>query len=207
MTQIFKNVLAIGAHPDDIEFSCLGYLLKLKKNGANVKAFVASMGCKGDSTSGLSRIQESRLALENVASDFYFNEESGIELTDYELLSVKIRNIILTYKPDLILIHSQHDTHQEHKILRDIVITAARRYPCSIFSYKSVSVTASYMENVFVDVTNEIDEKIKRIRFHKSQGHHEYMSVDFIREYHISWFGKMHGMRYVESYYVEQLIY
>jgi LmbE family N-acetylglucosaminyl deacetylase len=207
MTQGFKNILAIGAHPDDIEFSCLGYLLKLKSSGANIISYIASMGCKGDPTSGLSRIEESKQALKNVTNDVYYNERSGIELSDYETLSVNIRNIILTNKPDLILIHSQHDTHQEHKYLRDIVITAARRFPCTIFSYKSVSVTASYMENIFVDVTKEIEEKIRYISFHKSQSHHEYMSEEFIREYHVSWFGKMHGMRYVESYYVEQLIY
>ena len=51
MSLIFKNVLAVGAHPDDIEYSCLGFLLKQKNSGANISTFVVSLGSSNDKTS------------------------------------------------------------------------------------------------------------------------------------------------------------
>ena len=49
-----KNILAIGAHPDDIEISCLGYLLKQnKEKKSRISVFIASSGSLKDSTSGM----------------------------------------------------------------------------------------------------------------------------------------------------------
>ena len=59
----FQKVLAIGAHPDDVEFSCYGYLSKLKDKGAEIAVYIASNGCLGDPTSGPHRLKESEKAL------------------------------------------------------------------------------------------------------------------------------------------------
>ncbi|MBI5286784.1 MAG: PIG-L family deacetylase, partial [Deltaproteobacteria bacterium] len=41
------NVLAIGAHPDDVEFGCSGTLIKYVTKGANVYLLVLSEGSFG----------------------------------------------------------------------------------------------------------------------------------------------------------------
>ena len=203
----FKNVLAIGAHPDDIEFSCLGLLYKLHKQGSQVNVFIASNGSSGDPSSSAIRISESRLALSCINPNFIFNNTSGVNHSDFESISNKVRQLLLDIKPDLILVHSQHDTHQEHRFLRDMVITATRRIPCTILSYKSVSVTASYEENFFVDISDEFDLKLESILQHSSQLHHDYMTSDFIKQFHVNWFAKLRGLNYVESYHLEQAIF
>ena len=202
----FKRVLAIGAHPDDVEFSCLGYLMKLKENGSKITVYVASNGSAGDPTSSVDRIDESRNALHCIGAELVYRNQSGICITDYEKISVELRALILRTKPDLILIHSQFDTHQEHKYLRDIVMTASRRVPCSIFSYKSVSVTVGYQENLYININKYIDKKIEYVRMHKSQRGHVYMSEESIRLFHVSWFAKMRANDYIESFYAEQII-
>ena len=200
----FEKVFAIGAHPDDIEFSCLGYLLRLKNNGANISIYVASNGSKGDPTSSSNRIDESKLALKNLEANLYYNNFSGISNNNFESLTEQIRSKILKFKPDLILIHSQYDTHQEHKLIREISISACRRYPCTLISFKSPSVTSSFNENYFVDISDYLDTKISMIRMHKSRIHHDYMRIDFLKNFHINWFSKIRGFKYVESYYLEQ---
>lgn len=203
----YKSVLAIGAHPDDVEFSCMGFLLQLSEQGTEVNVYIASNGSKGDPSSGPHRLQESKEALSYIKNvTVYNNNMSGISETAYEKLSSEIRSLILEIKPDLILVHDSNDTHQEHRYLHDIVITAARRFPVSIFTYKSVSVTAAFKENIFVDIEKYFNKKIKALSKHKSQAEHEYMSIDFIKSYHHNWFARMHNMGAVESYCIEQLI-
>jgi two-component system response regulator HydG len=202
----FNRVLAIGAHPDDVEFSCLGYLMKLKENGSKIIVYIASNGSAGDPTSSVNRIDESRNALHCIGAELFYRNQSGISIEDYEKISAELRLLILENRPDLILIHSQFDTHQEHKYLRDILMTASRRVPCSIISYKSVSVTVGYEENLFININKYIDKKIEYVRMHKSQRGHEYMSEESIRLFHVNWFAKMRASDYVESFHVEQII-
>ena len=38
---MYNNILAIGAHPDDVELGCVGTLLKFKAQGSNVDIVVA----------------------------------------------------------------------------------------------------------------------------------------------------------------------
>lgn len=203
----YKRILAIGAHPDDIEFSCLGLLLKAKDLGANITVFIASNGSDGDQSSGPHRIEESRIALSCLGChDLIAVDTKGLAPNKYEEISNIIRALILEKSPDLILVHDINDTHQEHRFLHDVVITASRRVPSSILTYKSVSVTASFSEKFYIDITNFFDIKMAAILKHRSQVNHEYMTDESIRSYHRNWFARMHGIKYVESYGVEQII-
>jgi LmbE family N-acetylglucosaminyl deacetylase len=46
-TFTMKKILAIGAHPDDVEFGVAGLLLKEIENGAQVKIVICSLGEAG----------------------------------------------------------------------------------------------------------------------------------------------------------------
>ena len=109
-----KNILAIAAHPDDIEISCLGYLLKEnKEKKSKVSVFIASSGSLNDTTSGINRIRESEKALKCI-NDINFNYRSnkGIKIHDFEKISNKIRKLIIDINPDEILVHDPNDTHK-----------------------------------------------------------------------------------------------
>ena len=73
-----KRVLAVGAHPDDIEFGCLGLLIKLGA-ATELNVFVGSLGSAGDPTSGPRRKDEGLASLRalNCAS-IHFREKVGI---------------------------------------------------------------------------------------------------------------------------------
>ena len=136
-----KNILAIGAHPDDIEISCLGYLLKENiEKKSKISVFIVSSGALNDPTSGLNRIEESKEALKYI-NDLNFNYigNKGIKVSDYEKLSNKIRSLILNINPDEILVHDPNDTNQEHSLVYDMVKTASRRLALNLIRYRSIS--------------------------------------------------------------------
>jgi LmbE family N-acetylglucosaminyl deacetylase len=53
-----RNILALGAHPDDSEYGCFGFLLRQKGDSA-IHGYVGSLGSVGGPSSGIARRTES----------------------------------------------------------------------------------------------------------------------------------------------------
>jgi len=195
-----RNIVAVGAHPDDIELGCFGTLLKLDSD-CNVHAFIGSMGSAGDPSSGMSRIEESRSAFEalNPAS-FEFREECGITYDDFESILVQLTGVIERAQPDLILTQGPKDTHQEHRIVWDICLAAARRVPASILHYAVVSNTPDFTPNVFVDISETYAGKKKALAAHKSQADKRYMGDEHLDIFHSNTYASLHGFPCSETY-------
>jgi len=200
-----KSILAIGAHPDDIEISCLGYLLKENiEKKSKVSVFIVSSGALHDPTSGLNRIEESKEALKYI-NDLNFNYigNKGIKVSDYEKISNKIRSLILNVNPDEILVHDPNDTNQEHSLVYDMVKTASRRLALNLIRYRSISSLNDIKSNLYVDVKDYISIKKKSLKFHKSQQFHEYLSDEYIESFHNNFFAYNRGIKVSEVYFEE----
>ena len=118
------KILAIGAHPDDIEIFMLGFLYVCKKRGDDITLMVATDGCMGGTLKKQNliklRADETRSALSCI------NNPILLELTDSKLgddLGHKqiIKNHIEKIKPELIVTHSPKDYHTDHINLSIIV--------------------------------------------------------------------------------------
>ena len=200
-----KNILAIGAHPDDIEISCLGYLLKQnKENKSKVFVFILSSGSLYDYTSGLKRIKESREALACIKNlNFNYIGNKGIKISDYEKISNKIRKLILSTSINEILVHDPNDTNQEHRLVYDIVKTATRRLSINLIRYRSMSYSNNFKANLYVDIKNYIITKKKSLKLHKSQQFHEYFKDKYIDSFHNSFFAYNRGIPESEVFFEE----
>lgn len=202
----FQSILALGAHPDDIEYGCYGHLLKQKKQGAQISAFIASLGSKGDPSSGLGRKHESTTALHELTDGrLYFREEVGLSHNDFSPVIDQVFGLIQTLKPDLILTQGQHDTHQEHRLLYEITLAAARRSTASILAYGILSNTLEFMPHLFVDISAEFEEKKTILRKHLSQKDKYYMSEQYLEIFHSHNYASLHGLRHCEAYEVVRL--
>lgn len=200
-----KNILAIGAHPDDIEISCLGYLLKQnKENKSKVTVLILSTGSVHDSTSGLKRIKESKEALKYIKDlNFKYINNKGIKVSNYETICNKVRKLILSTKFDEVLVHDPNDTNQEHVLAYDIVKTALRRFAINLIRYRSISSTNDFKANLYVDVKDFIATKKKSLKFHKSQKFHEYFEDEYIDSFHNNFSAYIKGLKVSESFYQE----
>ena len=200
-----KSILAIAAHPDDIEISCLGYLLKKnKEKKSKISVFIASSGSLKDPTSGIKRIKESKNALNCIKNlSFNYRNQKGIKISDFENISNKIRKLILSINPNEILVHDPNDTHNEHSLVYDIVKTASRRLAINLIRYKSISSTNSFKANLYIDVKNYLDIKKQSLKFHKSQQFHKYFSDKYIESFHNNFFAYGRGIKVSEAFFEE----
>jgi LmbE family N-acetylglucosaminyl deacetylase len=160
------NILAIGAHPDDIEFGCGGTLIKYAQTGHNVFLLVMTHGDQG----GISEIRskEQKVSQKIIgAKEVYWGGYKDTHLIVDKELITKIEKIIYENNPDLIFCHYSRDTHQDHRHLTQAVMSAARNLKNVMF-YEGPT-TQNFSAGVFVDITGTIENKMDSLMAHESQ--------------------------------------
>jgi N-acetylglucosamine malate deacetylase 1 len=175
-----KNILAIGAHPDDVEFGCSGTLKKHIDNGD--KVIVLVMSCSGvldATTRKATRTKDASLREAKKAIE----KELGAELiiapfTDtaipFDTKSVSyIEKIINENNIDTVYTHWAGDTHQDHINTLHSTL-AASRLVSNVYCYEQVPlprVCVNYpVANYYVDVSGEpMQTKIHCSLAHTSQ--------------------------------------
>jgi len=173
-------VLALGAHPDDIELGCSGFLLKLKASGARVHGLTFTRGEKG--SSGGDRVGEARRAAEFLGLDGY----EVLDLPDAGLseqvaaVKAAIEARVKALQPTLVLTHTDVDVHGDHRAVHAATREAARAVP-TLLCYEDVSTTAQFTPNLYVDISSYLDEHLRACAFHQSQAHRSYMDPQVIQ--------------------------
>ena len=192
-----RVVLAVGAHPDDIDFGAGGTVAKFISEGAEVHYLLATTGQSGgfDESIPRSSIPSIRQFEQRAAGDVYGVQ--SIEFLDFLDGSVVvtpelrkgIARAIRRVKPDTVISQSPvrnferiGASHPDHLATGEAALQAVypdARNPFAFpelleegFEAHSVSqvlLMASAEVNFFVDITSTIDKKVAAIREHKSQ--------------------------------------
>jgi len=160
------RILAIGAHPDDIEFGCGGTLIKYARQGHDVFLLVMTEG--GGSGEGSIRRQEQEEAANILqAAKLFWGEypDTAIPL-DRDSIQ-RVERIIHEVQPDFIFVHFQDDTHQDHRHLSVSTITATR-YTRNVLFFEGPT-TQNFSPSVFVDVDTVLERKVTALEAHASQ--------------------------------------
>jgi len=180
-----KRILAIGSHPDDIEYYALGTLLKYKK-ASEIFCYVATCGGENDLTVNSDRYSEMNKVFNEILLplDSYWYPEIGLVFECYPKYVKQLEKCIKENDINTILTHSQHDTHQDHRLLHDITLTACRRFSGTILCYGTISQTIDFQPRVFVDITDYMIEKLKALACHVSQKDKVYMQPEYIGDFH-----------------------
>ena len=160
------TILAIGAHPDDIEFGCGGTVVKYTQKGHRLFLHIMTKGGSGADTSTRTREQEASKVILGAEKIFWGDYEDTHLLVDVELIG-KIEDVIKRVKPDFIFCNYPEDTHQDHRHLAQAVMSATR-YIRNVLFYEGPT-TQNFKPHVFVDISDTLDKKIKALKAHKSQ--------------------------------------
>lgn len=177
-----RSVLAIGAHPDDLELGCGATLAKLVAAGVHVRALVLSDGSQGIQRVAYDRCAETQSALQTLG----MSDVVQARLPDTQLPGVveTIISIIeaqcAELKPDRVYTMFEHDRHQDHRAVYEASIVACRGVP-QILSYETPSSGPNFMPVIFESVENYIDLKISALQHHVSQAHRTYMRAQQVR--------------------------
>ncbi|MFC1548571.1 PIG-L deacetylase family protein [Candidatus Omnitrophota bacterium] len=173
------NILAIGAHPDDIEYGCGGTLIKMvKEKNANIYFFVATHGEFGGEAE--LRIKEQERAAEMLGvKEIYWGGFMDTKLSVCRELIGKIEEAIDACDPHVILVNFPDDIHQDHRYLAESTIIASR-YNRKVMFYEGYT-SRNYEPHLFVDVKDVLEDKVKLLKCHKSQVDREYpTSLDMV---------------------------
>ena len=162
------KILALGAHPDDIEIGVGGTLIKYAKAGADVLAVVIMLPMMD---AGRRRESENAAGIMGVRLEIL---EPDSDQLHFNRQLVGIFDALLERgKPDIIFTHWNHDSHQDHNAVSKSVLAAARANRCSLYMYEQTIpggiVPDAFQPQLFIDISDEIDTKMASIRAHKSQ--------------------------------------
>ena len=160
------NILAIGAHPDDIEFGCGGTLIKYARKGAHIDLLILTDGSRGGSAQ-VRRREQKRAAAVLGARGIHWGGYHDTLLPSGRRLIDRMERLIRKVTPDFIFVNFPEDTHQDHRQVARAAISATR-YARNVLFYEGPT-TVNFLPTVFIDVADEIDQKIRALRTHKSQ--------------------------------------
>ena len=164
------KVLAIGAHPDDIEIFMYGLLSIYKKKGHQVYTMIATDGAKGGAITGKKlaqeRANEAIKGLEKLSSPIFLNLPDGDlgEVLEHRKI---IKDSILKIMPDLIITHSENDYHADHKSLSLITKSAVSHYIPILYCDTLMGI--NFNPTYYVDITNYHESKKEAVLKHKTQ--------------------------------------
>jgi LmbE family N-acetylglucosaminyl deacetylase len=160
------NILAIGAHPDDIEFGCGGTLSKYSEKGHKVYMLVLSKGDKGGDPDARQKEQEHSARILR-AEKLCFGNYKDTEIVQSQKLITEIESFLKEITPGFIFVHYHDDTHQDHRNLSASTISATR-YIQNVLFYEGPT-TQNFTPNVYVDITSALDKKFECLEAHVSQ--------------------------------------
>lgn len=181
------GVLAIGAHPDDIELGCGASLARLAKQGVYIAAVVMTSGKYGTSEL-IDRRQESYNALtilgcKKVIHFDFTDTQTYLQLND--MIST-LENVIkheIPHDVEIIRVYTMHDAdrHQDHIAVYQASMVACRSIP-QILGYETPSTWLSFMPQVFESVEEDnFNLKLSALSKHKSQSMRDYMRPERLR--------------------------
>lgn len=161
------NILAIGAHPDDIEFGCAGTLIKYQQQGHKIFHMVLTDGtAKGEAE--VRRAEQMESARIMGAEDVFFGGYPDTELECNRDLITYIEKIARQVKPDFAFVPYPDDTHQDHRALAQAVIPASRSIIKNVLHFEGFS-SMNFNPKVFVDIDDVLEQKLATLEAHNSQ--------------------------------------
>jgi LmbE family N-acetylglucosaminyl deacetylase len=197
-TYIPESVLAIFAHPDDVEFSCVGTIARWVRGGCRAAYLLLTSGDVGIASSGMTRQQAAAIreaeqreaaALVGVQDVIFLREPDGMLQATLELRKKVVREI-RRFKPEVVICGDptvlwagdNYINHPDHRAAGLVAVDAI--FPAAgqpnlfeelaaegLTAHKTRKVYVNTWENAetYVSIDDTIDLKIAALRAHKSQ--------------------------------------
>ncbi|HEV8677447.1 MAG TPA: PIG-L deacetylase family protein [Candidatus Paceibacterota bacterium] len=196
-----QTILAVGAHPDDIELGCGGTIAKLIKAGAQVRALVLTKGEVGNrNEQQYDRVKETREALMLLGvKDMFIEDHPDTFLHEHlNALIACIESHVQDLKPDRVYTMFEHDRHQDHRSVFN-ASTVACRSVRQVLCYETPSCYSNFAPQDFEDIGEHVEIKVAALKLHVSQRDRPYTQPDAMRSIAVSR-GLQAGIGYAEAF-------
>lgn len=181
------RILAVGAHPDDIEILCAGTLLRYADAGHQIMMAVATNGEQGHVTimpnelAAIRKTEAEASAAVAGAQLFWMGYPDQFLFHD-KATRLHFIEIIRQADPDIIITHNPNDYSQDHKTVSELIFTASFQagVPHIFTDTPAIKKLPAlyYMDNVtgtdflpteLVDISSTMDRKVAMLECHQSQ--------------------------------------
>lgn len=210
MFEYFNTVLVLAPHTDDGEFGCGGTIAKFSAQGSRVvyAAFSAA------EQSVLPHLPSDILRTEvRQATAVLGIQDDDCLVFDFEVrrfpefrqqILDKMISLSKKYSPDLVLLPSANDTHQDHQVIAQEGFRAFKK--TTMFGYEIPWNNLDFRVSCFVELSNEnLDSKVNSLAKYKSQIHRTYANEQFVRSLALSR-GIQIGRNLAESFELIRLV-
>ncbi|HBP37220.1 MAG TPA: PIG-L family deacetylase [Clostridiales bacterium] len=181
------NILAIGAHPDDIEYGCAGTLARYASQGHKVFVATATNGNIGSAHHTMEEIAAIRKAEAKASAALIGAEYICLDYDDEMFFEdraarLKFIDLVRYCRADVILTHNPEDYNPDHELTSKIINDIAVMIPIAhlktpnppyevipkIFYFETAH-GLRFIPTDYVDITDFMDVKLKMLGTHRSQ--------------------------------------
>ena len=202
-----RTVLAIGAHPDDIELGIGGTVSLLAGSGVKVVMAIVSVPADYDM-----RVAEAKDSAAILGCELRILMAGGCrrieDAKNYQLVGM-LDGLVMEFNPAAILTHGPTDFHRDHVTIYHATVPAQRLAQFDLYSYVPTMtrpVPVPFEPNAFVDISSTIETKLKAIAAHKSQFYSRGLAFEFYRDIaRVS--GRMVGVDYAEGLAIHKIVF
>ncbi len=226
------DILAIGAHPDDVELGCGGTLAKLISEGKKVAIVDLTQGELGTRGTNVTRAQEAASASEilGISARENLKMKDGF-IHNSEEYQVQIVKMIRKYQPEIVLANAVDDRHPDHakaaKLVSDACFLSGlvkieteldgehqkQWRPKQVFHYiQWKNITPDFV----IDISNFMEKKIEACLAYKTQFYDPdskepmtpIATKDFLESltYRAQDLGRLSGVEFAEGFTTEKLL-
>lgn len=175
------NIVAIGAHPDDLEIFVYGFLATALARDNKIYLGVATNGAAGGDTPGpelaTQRCAETCNGLAPLGKPTLLNLPDG-KLTGNLEAGDRIADFIRNNSPDLVITHAPEDYHPDHRALSSFV-TDAVGFVCPVL-FCDTLMGIGFTPDYYVDITAHFPAKQNAIMAHTTQNPSRFASASAI---------------------------
>ena len=175
------KIIAIGAHPDDVELGCGGFLAKAKAEGFTTGIIILTNGDACRSGDAETRTKEATKAAKTLKADYFkmLGFEDGRLISDIKTNELVARELA-QLRPSIVITHYEEEIHPDHIAAYNIVnkaifLSQLKRFSPEVYSgpkqtlYYWLNPKKIINPDLLIDITDVFEIKKKALAAHKSQ--------------------------------------
>ncbi|GAB2457848.1 PIG-L deacetylase family protein [Jatrophihabitans fulvus] len=172
-----ERVLAIGAHPDDVEIGCGATLLDHRRRGDRISILTLSRGAVGGDQE--QRLAEAASTADAIGAQLIFGDLPDTRIDGGVETIRLIERVVAEIDPSVVYVHSSHDNHQDHRAVHTATRSATRGVR-RVFAYQSPSATDEFLPTQFVNVDDTVRRKVEVLQMFTSQSARSYLEPELV---------------------------
>lgn len=202
------KILAVGAHPDDVEIGCGGLLAM---EGLSKHILHLSNGETSKYANGKTRKEEAEAAARVLTAQVHFFDVPGRSIAMDETLCLRLVTLIREIRPDYLITHWKRDGHPDHQgahcLVREAFFLSGASVDVDVPPWKCrnllyfhpFSSGYGFVAEFVLDITAVYPRKLEALRCHRSQESFVLPQVDGVSLY----FGQNSGVERGEPFRAE----